>query len=135
MTIRQVALLAPVGHASTSPETDDTAEVCATLTELKSVDEYCRVHCAPVGFVPPDANEIFTATLAPGAPDPPDNETTGWAHRPPTAAARIQIGANFIQISPQMICCDASFLEAGSVGTARENRSSMPRHSPTGAER
>jgi len=106
LTIRQDALPAPPGHANTSPETDDTAEVCATLTELKSADEYVRVHCAPVGFVPPAENEIFTATLAPGAPDPPDNETTGWADAPPTTAARMQIGANFIQISPRTIRLD-----------------------------
>jgi hypothetical protein len=89
LTTRQVALPVPAGHANTSPETDDTADVGATLTELKSVGEYCRIHCAPVGFVTPDENEIFTATLAPGAPDPPDNETKGWADTPPTTAARI----------------------------------------------
>ena len=39
LMIRQVALLAPAGHENTSPETDDTTDVCATVTELKSVDE------------------------------------------------------------------------------------------------
>ena len=36
---RQFALLAPVEHESTSPETDVTAELAVMVTELKSVAE------------------------------------------------------------------------------------------------
>ena len=36
---RQFALVAPVEQESTSPETDVTVEVAATVTELKSVEE------------------------------------------------------------------------------------------------
>ena len=39
LMIMQVALPAPAGHKNVSPETDDTVEVCATETELKSMDE------------------------------------------------------------------------------------------------
>ena len=37
--IRQFALLEPVEHESTSPETEVTVEVLATVTEVKSVEE------------------------------------------------------------------------------------------------
>lgn len=126
LTIRQLALPAAAGHASTSPETEDTVEVCATLTALKSADEYFRVHCAPVGFALPDANEIFTATLEPGAPDPPDNDSTGWADAPPTTV-RKQITATLIQISPQKIRLADVIDVAGPIGTTRGK--------PTAAER
>jgi hypothetical protein len=36
---RQFALLAPVEHESTSPETDVTVELVVMVTELKSVEE------------------------------------------------------------------------------------------------
>ena len=36
---RQFALVAPVEHESTSPETDVTVDVAVTFTELKSVEE------------------------------------------------------------------------------------------------
>ena len=39
LMIRQVALLRAAGHEIVSPEIDDTAEVGAIVTELKSTDE------------------------------------------------------------------------------------------------
>lgn len=39
LIIRQFALLEPVEHESTSPETEVTVEVLATVTEVKSVEE------------------------------------------------------------------------------------------------
>jgi hypothetical protein len=74
---RQFALLTPVEHESTSPETEVTVEVVAMVTELKSVDEKFRTHCAPVGRVPFALNDMFTLTLPPGEPDPPDRISDG----------------------------------------------------------
>ena len=50
-----------------------------------------------MGLVPLAENVMFTLTLVPGAPDPPDNETEGCPDAAPIIAARVQIGTNFTQ--------------------------------------
>jgi hypothetical protein len=98
LMIRQFALLAPVEHESTSP-TEVTAELVVMVTELKSVDEKFSVHPAPVGEVPLALNVMFTFTLPPGEPDPPERVSDGWALA--TAAAASQISKNPTIRSPK----------------------------------